>query len=209
MNISGRSIESIIGDFYNITLTRNERKRLDGLNVRIERKDYRVTKFFPFKNFSTKEDTLKAAIECRNTHYQSAGFPPFLCRQPAQGIAECAKSPTGWHGIRIREKKDSRRKSTRKHISFACPVAETGAITTKDIPLSKFDENEALALKEAIKIKAECVDKYNRIVPVFNDLIMKSVEAACMTELRTLNPTIQYVRNNVPRLWEQAFRIVK
>lgn len=208
MNISGRSIESIIGEFYNITLTRNERKRLDGLNVRIERKDYRITKFFPFKNFDTKEETLKAAIECRNDHYRQAGFPPFLCRQPVQQIVKSEQSPTGWHGIRIREKKDSRRRSTRKHISFACPVAETGSITTKDIPLSKFDENEALALKEAIRIKAESVEKYNQIVPIFNDLIMKSVEAACNTELRTLNPTIQYVRNNVPRLWEQAFRIV-
>ncbi len=196
-----------IADFYNITLTRHEAKRLDGLNVRIERSDYKVTKFFSFKDYANIDDTLRAAISCRNDHYNSAGFPTFMIRSLALEVSECPVSETGWSGIRIREKRDNRRNTSKLHVSFSCPIPETGKITTKDISLQKHNDKVDLAIKHAVSVKQQCVGLYNKIVPVYNELALKSIEAACLTELRTLNPTLQYLKNNSQRLWEQAYRI--
>ncbi|THB63676.1 MAG: hypothetical protein D6B27_11845 [Gammaproteobacteria bacterium] len=205
---SSSSIKEKIADFYNITLTQHEAKRLNGLNVRIERNDYRITKFFPFKPDTSVEETLKQAIECRNEHYKKAGFPPFLCRTPAQQATPCDNSETGWHGIRIRDKKDSRKGNRRVHISFTCPVPEFGKLTTKDISVNRFDGDIGKAIETAVSIKKENTEKYNKVVPVYNDLISKSIEAACLTEQRTLNPTLQYLKSNTERMWDQAYKIV-
>ncbi|THB69538.1 MAG: hypothetical protein D6B28_11210 [Gammaproteobacteria bacterium] len=200
-------IREDISNFYNITLTRHEAKRLDGLNVRIERSDYKVTKFFSFKDFVDIDEALRAAIACRNEHYQQAGYPSFLTRSIVPDISECALSGTGWSGIRIREKKDSRRKTSRRHVSFSCPVPETGRITTKDISLQKHNDVVDHAVDNAVSIKRESIELYNQIVPIYNELATKSVEAACFTELRTLNPTLQFLKTNSQRLWEQAYKI--
>lgn len=200
-------IREDIANFYNITLTRHEAKRLDGLNVRIERVDYKVTKFFSFKDFESVDDALRAAISCRNDFYQQAGYPTFMTRSLVPEITECAVSPTGWSGIRLRDKRDSRRNIARKHVSFSCPIPETGKITTKDISLKKHNDIVQSAIDHAVLTKRESVNFYNRIVPVYNDLASKSIEAACLTELRTLNPTLQFLKSNSQRLWEQAYKI--
>ncbi len=200
-------IREDIANFYNITLTRHEAKRLDGLNVRIERVDYKVTKFFSFKDFESVDETLRAAILCRNKYYQEAGFPTFMTRSLVPDVTECAISGTGWSGIRLRDKRDSRRNTSRKHVSFSCPIPETGKITTKDISLQKHNDIIEQAVQHAVNVKRECVDIYNKVVPVYNDLASKSIEAACLTEHRTLNPTLQYLKGNTQRLWEQAYKM--
>ncbi len=201
-------IRDDIADFYNITLTRHEAKRLDGLNVRIERNDYKITKFFPFKDFDHVNDALRAAIACRNEHYQQAGFPSFMSRSEVPELTTCAISETGWAGIRIREKRDGRRNTSRQHVSFSCPIPESGKVTTKDISLRKYNDVLEHAIEAAVQIKRDSIEFFNKIVPVYNDLAIKSVEAACFTELRTLNPTLQYMKNNTQRLWDQAYKIV-
>lgn len=200
-------IKEDIANFYNITLTRHEAKRLDGLNVRIERSDYKVTKFYSFKEFVTIDEAIRAAIQCRNEHYKKAGYPQFLCRSIVPELKNCNVSGTGWAGIRVREKKDGRRNTARKHVSFSCPIPINGKITTKDISLKKHDNILEHAISEAVTVKRENIEKYNSIVPVFNELITKSVMAACLTEFRTLNPTLQFMKTNVDRMWEQAYRI--
>lgn len=202
-----KKIKEDIANFYNITLTRHEAKRLDGLNVRIERSDYKVTKFYSFKDFSTVDEAVRAAIQCRNEHYKKAGYPSFLCRSLISELKSCDVSDTGWAGIRVREKKDGRRNTARKHVSFSCPIPKSGKITTKDISLMKYDDVLEHAILEAVTIKRDNIDRYNAIIPVFNDLITKSVMAACLTEFRTLNPTLQFMKTNVERMWEQAYRI--
>ncbi len=202
-----KKIKEDIANFYNITLTRHEAKRLDGLNVRIERSDYKVTKFYSFKEFSTVDEAVRAAILCRNEHYKKAGYPSFLCRNIIPELKSCNVSDTGWSGIRVREKRDSRRNTSRKHVSFSCPIPKSGKITTKDISLMKHGDVLEHAIEEAVTIKRDNTNMYNAIVPVFNELMTKSVMAACLTEFRTLNPTLQFMKTNVERMWEQAFRM--
>ncbi len=203
-----KKIKEDIANFYNITLTRHEAKRLDGLNVRIERSDYKVTKFYSFKEFSTVDEAVRAAILCRNEHYKKAGYPSFLCRSLISELKTCDISDTGWSGIRVREKRDTRRNTSRKHVSFSCPIPKSGKITTKDISLMKHGDILEQAIHEAVGIKRDSTNMYNAIVPVFNDLMTKSVMAACLTEFRTLNPTLQFMKTNAERMWEQAYKMV-
>lgn len=197
--------ESILNSFYNITLTVDDRKKLNGLNVRIERSDYRIYKFFAFKNYASKEEALRKAITFRNHHYNIAGYPKHLCRTHIIGADKSLNSKTGWSGIRIREKHDKRRNNTYGYISYAFRDLKTGEQKIKDIAISEIN-NTNRAIKHAVYEKNINTQHYNTIVDKYNELMYLHIQEACEQESIYTKPYLNNLRALQPKLWKRAYQ---
>ena len=162
--------------------------------------------FFGVAEYGTEEGALTAAIRARNNLYQANGYPSFLLRRELIAKQKSDASSTGFHGVYFQAIYDYRNPDAGGGVSCHIRSLETGKGSNRSWPLHQF-RSQTAAIREAATFRQENILRYNAIVAIFNDKMIKQrAKPAALSELNELQPYLVYQRDIDGDLWRAACR---
>jgi len=180
-----------------ININRIEAEKVKGYQVRIR-------DFTPFMGGLTPE-SLKEALKTRNSYYESNNYiPPGIARQHMKPCVRDEERTTGWHGLSYTIANEA---SGPLIVSCTARHLRTGKPHTISIRVHLYKSDEK-ALAYAVKARNQNVDQYNRIVDVYNELLLPKAIKLARREARTLEPCLHELKGFDEKLWAKALNIV-